>query len=904
MANALLRTKLSIPPPRLGAVPRTQLCDQLDSGLHGKLTVVSAPAGFGKSTLLSAWATRATLPLGWLTLGETDNDPHHFWRYFGAALQAAFGDELPWPDAESELSTDEDDTGEGMATALLNALADISGPHAILVLDDYHAITNPAIQAMMERFVENLPPPLHLIIVSRIDPPWPLARLHAQRELTEIRAPDLRFTPEESAKFLTNVMGLTLEPTAIEALEARTEGWIAGLQMAALSMDGQTDPTDFLAGLGDSHHFITDYLLEEVLNRQPAARREFLIKSAVLERMSGSLCEAVTGVADGDTMLRELEQANLFIAPLDGGRRWYRYHQLFRELLLARLARQQPAEAAELHLRASRWYEQHGLLASAMRHATAAEDVERQVALIANNVLHLAYLGELRRLVRWLEFLPKELGARQPWFHISQAWVLAFAGHLEDVETELAAVDRSLGQLGELEGAGGDFAATARHVRGHATAIRGYLAGLRSETDESLRLVHQALELLPGEDRIARGWTTLLLAVELRALNEFQEADEAFVSAIALGRAAGSVPLTTDALWERSWLQLVQGKLQNVLENSAAALELADAHERESGQRLAPTGYAHIGIAAVLHERNELTLALDHATEAVRLARRWGMADARARSELQLALTLQAAGRVEEASAMAMQAAETAAGISSAYAQIIDTSLARVHLAQGNLAAVEAWASENHLHEDADLSTLPLYRGIVFARLLMAQAEMNARKRRVARRALLQLQERARAIGANGNLIEILTLTALNEAAAGHDAAAQTALREALALGEPEGYRRTFLAGGEPMRKLLVAALAQDVAPPYAARLIDALEDELGDADQRMPSAALPEPLTEREMAVLRLLPTALTTAEIADALVVAPSTVRTHIKRIYDKLDVHRRVEAVAAARKLDLLP
>ncbi len=904
MATALLRTKLSIPPPRLSTLPRTHLCQRLDSGLQGKLTLLSAPAGFGKSTLLSAWATQTTLPPGWLTLDERDNDPLRFWRYLDAALHTAFGDDVPWLAVESDLIVDEEEKGEAVVTALLNALAEISAPRAILVLDDYHAITNPTIQAMMERIVENAPPPLHLIIASRIDPPWPLARLRAQGELTELRAPDLRFTPEESAIFLREVMGLTIEPAVVEALEARTEGWIAGLQMAALSMDNQTDSTDFLDGLADNHYFITDYLLEEVLNRQPTARREFLIKSAILDRMNGSLCEAVTGVGDGATMLRELEQANLFIAPLDGGRRWYRYHQLFRELLLARLTNQQPSQVAELHLRASRWYEQHGLLASAMRHATAAGDVERQVALVANNVLHLAYLGELRRLVRWLEFLPKELGAYHPWFHISQAWVLAFAGHLDDVETELAAVDRSLRQLGELEGADGDFVATAHHVRGHAAAIRGYLAGLRSNTDESLRLVHEALALLPNEDRIARGWTTLLLAVELRALNEFQEADDAFVSAIALGRAAGSVPLTTDALWERSWLQLVQGKLQNVLENSAAALELADAHERESGQRLAPTGYAHIGIAAVLHERNELARALDHATEAVRLARRWGMADARARSELQLALTLQALGREGEASAMATRAAETAAGISPAYAQIIDTSLARVHLAQGNLAAIEAWAGENDLGEDPDLSTLPLYRGIVFARLLMAQAATDVGKRRAARRVLRQLQERARAVAANGNLIEILALTALNEAASGQDAAAQTALGEALALGEPQGYMRTFVAGGEPMRKLLVAALAQNIAPPYAARLIDALEDELGNADQHMPSAALTEPLTEREMVVLRLLPTALTTAEIADALVVAPSTVRTHIKRIYDKLDVHRRVEAVAAARELDLLP
>ena len=901
MTTTLLQTKLYIPQTRPDFVCRPLLIERLNAGLDGNLTLVSAPAGFGKTTLLSQWAGRHERPVAWVSLDRSDNDPARFWTYIIAAMRKVHPEIGETVLATLGASQQQTPPAETLLIGLINEIAGADGKSFVLVLDDYHLIDDRQVNNTVAFLVENARPGMHVVLAGRADPPWPLARLRARRQMTELRAKDLRFTPEEAAVFLNDVMGLDLSAAEIAVLDSQTEGWIAGLQMAALSMQGREDVTSFIKSFSGGHRFILDYLVEEVLERRPPGTRDFLFKTSILERMTAPLCDAVTGRDDSASVLMGLEQANLFLIPLDDERYWYRYHHLFGDLLHSRLKQGQPDQIASLHCRASEWFEQNGLLAEAMGHASAACDTDRQVRLIANNVLTMAYLGELSTLVQWLDALPADAGRDQPWFHVSRAWVIVFAGHLDDVEPHLLTAE---GLLSVAPSAGGetDLVSAPGHIAGHIDAIRGYVAGLKGDGPVSIEYTRQALEILPEHDAMARGWTTLLLAVLLRSQGDLAAADQAFSEAASISKTAGIVPLAVDVLWEHSVLAFAQGRLKWAFSTCQEAQQLASQYVELGGRRLPPAGYAHIGISLILQEWNDLEAALEHAEEATRLCNRWGMADALVRSHVRLALSLQALGDASGAQTAIAEAGRVADAYSPMYQGIVAMFAAGINLAQGKLAVAVRWADEQGMRVDDDIAFQQMTAYTIFARLLIAQSGESVHE---ARKVLGRLQAVAESAGAFGNLIEITVLGAIVSQALGEETAALQALTDALPIAESEGYTRVFLDEGAPMASLLRKVVPSD----YARKLLRDLEEELGETPETVaqPSGDLPPPLveslTERELEVLRFLTTSLSATEIAGELVVAPSTVRSHVKSIYGKLGVHRRMEAVERAGALGLV-
>ena len=456
MSASILRTKLVIPPcrPRERVVQRRRLLEKLDRGLAqgSKLTLVSAPAGFGKTTLLSEWATGRGQPVAWLSLDRRDNAPRRFWNYLTTALetvQAGVGESFL-----AKLLSSKPPPTSDLLTELINAIDTSDPTPLVIVLDDLHLVEERSIHDDLAFFLDHLPPQVHIVISTRYDPSLPLSRLRGRGELSELRTADLRFTPDEAAAFLNQVMRLSLTAEQVISLETRTEGWIVGLQMAALSMQGRgrQDQASFIAAFAGSHRYVLDYLADEVLALQPKGIRTFLYHTAILDRLTGPLCDAVWGTAagggpdtgqpDSQEMLENLESANLFIVPLDDERRWYRYHHLFSDLLRKRLREIQPELLPTLHQRASDWYEEEKLTADAMNHALAASDLARASRLVGANALAMMEHGELRTLEGWLDALPEEAISSQPWLGIAHAWMLAFTGQLDESESLLPRIDK------------------------------------------------------------------------------------------------------------------------------------------------------------------------------------------------------------------------------------------------------------------------------------------------------------------------------------------------------------------------------------------------------------------------------------------------------------------------------
>ncbi len=785
--------------------------------MTGNLTLISAPAGFGKTTLLSQWVGHLNRPVAWVSLDRGDNDPARFWTHVIAALRSVYNtlEDIPQQQGPST---------EAMLTGLINEIIEADLKSSVLILDDYHLIEDRQVNEGVAFLVENAPVGLHIILSGRADPPWPLARMRARRQMNELRSKDLRFTLDEAAAFLNDVMGLELSAEDIAVLDSQTEGWIAGLQMAALSMQGREDVSGFIQGFSGSHRFILDYLVEEVLERRPPGTRDFLIKTSILERMTAPLCDAVTDREDSALVLMELEQANLFLISLDDERRWYRYHHLFGDLLNGRLEQGRSETKAMLHCRASEWFEENGLLAEAMNHASLAGDIERQVRLIAENVLTMAYLGELATLVQWLDALPDDAGQGQPWFHVSRAWVLVFAGCLDEVEAHLQTAEDLLSII-PTTGEGPAPDSESDHIAGHIAAIRGYVDGLKGKGPVTIKYARQALEMLPEQDAMARGWTTLLLAVILRAQGRLAEADQAFSEAANISRKASIVPLTVDALWEHCVLALMQGRMHWVFGACQEAQQVASSTIEQGGRRLPPAGYTHIGISLVLQEWNDPEGALVHAEEGARLCNRWGMADAIVRSHVRLAMALQVTGDVTGAKSALLEARQVAETMSPMYEGIVAMFSARIHLLQGKLSDAERWAVEQNLAANDDIAYRQVTTYTIFARLLIAQGGASLHEAATVLDSLQMVVEKA---GATGNLIEVLVLKAITSQALGNESAALQALSQALRLGERENYTRMFLDEGAAMGVLLRKAADSGITPKYVDKLLRALENELG----------------------------------------------------------------------------
>jgi len=734
----------------------------------------------------------------------------------------------------------------------------------------------------------------------------PLARLRGRGQLTELRAADLRFTPDEAAAFLNDVMGLGLSTEDIAALDARTEGWIAGLQMAAISMQGRKDVTGFIKAFSGSHRFVLDYLVEEVLNQQSPTVQEFLLKTSILERMTAPLCDAVLEIggrrleissgqdqpptsdlqspisnyqSSSQQVLEQLEAANLFIVPLDDERRWYRYHHLFADLLRSRLGQTWPDQSPVLHRRASEWYEQKGLIAEAVSHALAAGDVERVAHLVEGNALAMLDHGELTTLMKWLDALPDEIVRSRPWLCIAHAWVLAYTGQLDSVESYLRDAEQTLDGFDD-------------HVVGHIAAIRAYISFLRSELSHAAELARQALECLPERDLTARGFAALILGSVLRVSGDPVAAVRVLTEAIDISQATGDSHVAVLAFCSLARVLVTQGRLHQAATACQDALQLVNEY---GGQRLPFAGYAYTRMSGVLREWNELETATRYAKEGVRLCEQWGLADVLMTGYVELAGTLQAIGNADGAIDAIKKAKKTASTQSVLAVDSIESIEAQLRLAQGDVVAASLWAQKSGLSTDDEFGFQQAFRYLMLARVCIAQGRLEE-----ALRLLARLLEVAEAAGAIGYVIEILVLQALALQAQGKMDQALTPLERALSLAEPEGYVRTFIDEGAPMGELLRQAAAQGIAVDYVNALLTALESEAKTKDVH---SSLIEPLSERELEALRLLATGLSNKEIAQTLIIAVGTVKQHLKSIYGKLQVHNRTEAASRARDLGLL-
>ena len=911
--DLLLATKLHLPRPRPGFVPRPRLTERLDEGLSQGLVLVCAPAGYGKTVLLADWARRGQQPVAWLSLDAGDNDPARFWRHVVAALERArpaVGERvapLLGPPAPSSF--------EPLVTALINELA--AGPDAdgaLLVLDDYHVIGSQPVHESLRFFLEHRPAGICVVLASRSDPPLALARLRARGQLAELRGAELRFTVGEAAALLQQQVtagpDAALPDAAVAALAARTEGWAAGLQLAALSLRGQDDPAGFVAAFTGSHRYVLDYLAEEVLERQSEQVRAFLLETSVLERLSGPLCDAVTGREGSQALLEEAERAGLFLIPLDEVRGWWRYHHLFAGLLRARLQAEQPGRAVtQLHRRAAAWYAGHGLADDAIGHAVAAGEMLWAARIIEQHFDEVFNLrGEAATVHRWLSVLSAEVVRSRPRLLLAQALMAATSGRLEAVQPLLDAVECALPDWTDepFEPTAGVAASHLINVPALTTLHRGALAQFRGDAEATAAFAAQMLaEIDPGE-RMLSATAHGFLAVAEWLHGRLAEAERAFASSVTGWRETSQPTLIAWGCYELALIQRAQGRL------GAAVLTCEQALDSlvTSGRPPPAAGPAYVGLAEIAYQRDELDLALRHATEGIALCRQFVYTPPLADGLVTLAMIRQATGDPAgalEATGEAMQASPGPAGLLNP----VPAQRARLLLAQGDLAAAARFPQENGLGPDDEPNYAREPGHLALARILLAQDRPGQ-----ALALLDRLYASAAAEDRVGSVIEAGALRALVLAACGQDADAVNALAGVLTLACPRGYVRVFADEGPPMAALLARLVAAQRSGGAAAAVplgcLARLQRAAGAQDVapgagRGDVTAVPglvEPLTSRELEVLGMLAAGRSNQAIAGQLVVTLNTVKKHVGHVLGKLGAANRTEAVARAREFGLVP
>jgi LuxR family maltose regulon positive regulatory protein len=881
LSDQILATKLYVPTPQPEAVPRLRLIARLNDGLHRKLTLVSAPAGFGMTTAVSVWVAGCGRPVAWLSLDAGDSDPARFVAYLIAALQTIQGS--IGQGLVGALRSPQPPAIESLLTALLNDIATV--PDAfLLVLDDYHVIDAQPIDAALAFLLDHLPPQMHLIITTREDPRLPLARLRARGQLTELRATDLRFTASEAAAFLNEAMGLNLSDTDITALETRTEGWIAGLQLAAISMRGQEDATRFITSFTGSHRFVLDYLLEEVLHQQSASVQAFLLHTSILDRLCGPLCDAVLldPSASGRDTLEYLEHINLFIVPLDNERRWYRYHHLFAELLRQRLHQSVVAQGesvADLHVRASAWFEEQGLELEAFHHAAAANDIERAERLINGKGMPLYVRGLFAPVVTWLESLPTTVLDARPSLWVMFATALSVAGAVTRVEPILQAAEAALRDLPPDD--------ETRALNGRIADMRallGLLAADPRQIDATIAQSRSVLEHLPADNIRARATAIWRLGLAHEHRGDRAEARQALTEAIVTSEQSGNLHIDILATTCLGRVQESDNQLHQAVETYRRVLHLV-------GEPPGPVACeAHVGLARIFYEWNDLDAAHQHGLLSVKLAHQVEIASF-VSCELFLARLQLARDDVSGALASLAQTEQTVRQRGFLFRMPwVAAAQVRALLRQGSIAEAA------RLAETYDL---PLSQ----ARVHLARGDTSA-----ALTALETVRQQAELRGWADQRLMVTVLQAVALHARGDRDTAVQMLGDALALAEPSGFTRLFLDERLPMAGLLSDAIVAGIRPDYAGRLLAALEAETRTGNeastlQPTPNQPLIEPLSRRELEVLHLIAQGLSNREISERLFLALNTVKGHNRVIFDKLMVERRTEAVARARELGLL-
>ena len=890
---------------------RPRLTDRLNQGLDAPLTLVSAPAGFGKTTLLAEWlavAASTGRAGAWLSLDQRDNDPVLFWTYVITALKTAtagIGDGalLLLQSSQSPI--------EGVLATLLNDLGATEN-EVVLVLDDFHLIDAREVQDGITFLLENLPARTHLVIAGRADPGLPLARLRGRGELVEIRGAELRFDSDEAAAYLNEVMGLALTAKDVAALEGRTEGWIAALQLAALSLRGRADVASFIAGFAGDDRYIVDYLADEVLNRQPADVRQFLLQTSILDRLSGSLCDAVTDGEGGKGQLSALERGNLFLVALDDRRQWYRYHQLFADVLQAHLLDEQPGGVADLHGRASQWYEHNGEPSAAIHHALAAADIGRAAHLVELAIPEMSRTRQEATVHGWIKMFPDDVVRGRPALGIAFAGAMLSVGQLDGVEERLLAAEVLLTNV-----AGADQGAPLIHLgpltsmqarvdeeeqrrlRAMIELYRAALGLAHGDVDSAAQHARRALASSPVDDALVRSAASGLLGLAYWTSGDLEAGYAAYAECMTGLYRAGHVADTFGCAIALADIRRTQGRLHDAKHTYEQALARA---AEQDGPVLRGAADMHVGISELLLEYDDIPAATEQLMLSQRLGEhnglpqnpyRWRVAMARIRS-----------AQRDFGGALDLLSDAERRYVSDFFPNVrpIPALRARIWVQQGAVDKAAGWVREQGLTTADELSYLHEFEHITLARVLLAGPSATFSSTDVAG-FLERLRLSARAGGRLEREVEILVLQALAHSGNGDTAAALVALKSALSLAVPAGYVRIFVDEGAPMQSLLRAAGEQGFAAGHVNQLL-AAPDKINATPDSGETVALGliDPLSARELDVLRLLGTDLGGPEIARQLFVSLNTFRTHTKNIYAKLGVNNRREAVRRASELAL--
>jgi LuxR family maltose regulon positive regulatory protein len=910
MKTDLLASKFFYPPRRPDFVQRPNILDSLDAGFSGKLTLVSAPAGFGKTTLVSEWIRGCGHPTAWVSLDKNDNDLSRFLIYLIAALQRI--DPEIGVEVQAALEESLSPHVEILLTRLIREMERLP-EKSIIVLDDYHLIDAKPVHDAINFLIEYLPPTIHLVISGRSDPPLPVSRLRVQGEVNEVRTAQLRFTKKEMTAFLNDWMGFDLSSDGIAALEARTEGWIASLKLAALSMQGRDDWPEFIAKFSGSNRYVIDYLVDEVMARQPEEVQTFLRRTSILERFCAPLCKYVAGGNEGLDILDYLDRSNLLLIPLDDHREWYRYHHLFGDFLRQRLRESEPDSIPGLHRRASQWYQNEGLVDDAIQHALAAGDMEGATQLVDGIATDLLVRRESHKLVKFVEQLPSGLYQGYPMLCICYAWALLFMGQLERVEPALRFVEANQKKGFEVPNPG------------YMTTVRAYLANQQGDLHQSINLSEQALEEMTDAvpDRttlIFRGSAVIWLGVNHRELGNLDKASQLFVEAAKLNQKAGNFYAALASFEQLAKLAVIRGQLHQALDLYQSGLKLAqnwmDAEGKPQGSLIAGAG-PQLGLGSVLYQLNDLDGAavyIQHSADLYELGELWGRMHVytmlaylcRARGEFEISAELfHKACAIEDT--VLVRRSNTSDLPSLTKLGIL---LSRVRPEMAYL-LMDAYQRVENLGvratDEVNFSNPAGYpRELIYSDLacLLIDLERAAE----ALPLLARLLEAASTMERHGDEIRYLVLMALAHHALGNTQPALDSLGQALTLAEPQGYVRIFVDEGQPMAELLGFAIPQDISPDYVSKLLAAFpKDVLSpipvDKEPTVIRQNLVEPLSEREIEVLRLMAEGYKYKEIAERLVVSINTVRHHTRNVYDKLDANNRTQAIGRAKELNLL-
>lgn len=880
--TVLLTTKLHPPRRRRTLVARPRLRGLASRSGHPALILVSAPAGFGKTTLVADWF-EGEHTTAWLSLDVRDDDPEQFWTYVLAALATASHDLSA--DTIALLRAQQAPLDTVVAT-LINDL-ETASQDIVLVLDDYHVITAPEIHDSVAFLLEHIPPQLSLVIVTRADPPLPLASMRAEGSLLEVRAADLRFTAEEAAEYLNGAMQLTLTGDDVDVLEARTEGWIAALQLAALSMQGRDDPASFISEFAGDDRFILDYLADEVLDRQTARVRDFLLGTSILSRLTGPLCAAVTGQDDAKAILDELERSNMFLVPLDDRRTWYRYHHLFGDVVRARLLDEHPDRIAELHRRASAWYALNGDSHEAIDHALAGDDPERAAELIELAAPAMQRARHESQLRSWLEALPADLYHNRPVLAMALIGARMATGDTRSLDPLLEIVDSWLDRTDSPIVF--DDAAYDR-LPAMAAVHRAGLALLAGATDTTIRHAHRVLELAGADDHLQRGAAMALIGLAHWSRGNLDDARTCYTESVACFETGDYLPDVMGCSLALADIQVAQGRLGDAQRTFESALRHTADHPGLRG-----AADMHVGLSLLAIEHDDLDTAADHLRSSAELGEHMGLPQHPYRWRVAMARLHEAQGNLDAALELLTEAEPLYNTDYLPSVRPVSASKARIEVKRGDLDAGMRWADAQRLSTHDALSYVREFEHLTLAGVLLARgsADAVALATGLLRRLLSAADEGHR----DGSAIEILVLLALAQSVAGDEASATTSLRRALALAEPQGYVRSFL-DADPALIGVLRPLA-GAGDRHAARILASARSA---PLRRRSRSNDPDELSDRELDVLRLLRSDLSGPEVARELHVSLNTLRTHTKHIYTKLGATNRREAVTRAAELGL--